>query len=257
MRRGGAMAVTTQPTSISQALAPGKMRLGEVLPVFCEKCGYILHGLPITRCEHCSVLQFQCPECGHHQPINTLRPAFQQMLGRLRAAWLALVVLIKINYFGWLSLAWFAGGAEWSYTYRYQQIGGNWQGAWTPYRIDWGDALGMMILGALFGAVGRMLLLRWLRCWLVGLILAAWVALMMIAGAQYQAWDQELAWSPLTVDFFALAAASGLGAGAGGAVVWWIWVGLVHLFLPKRWAGALLDWQRAMWTPRVTELARE
>ena len=54
-------------------------KLGEELPIFCERCGYSLHGLPQTRCEHCTILQFHCPECGHHQPINTLRPILGQI----------------------------------------------------------------------------------------------------------------------------------------------------------------------------------
>src|SRR4051812_1115331 len=70
-----------------------KVRLGEELPIFCEKCGYSLHGLPQGRCERCTILQFHCPECGHHQPINTLRPAAQRMLGRIRAFALGIWVL--------------------------------------------------------------------------------------------------------------------------------------------------------------------
>jgi len=62
-----------------------KPRLGEELPVFCERCGYSLHGSPRLRCACCAILHFACPECGHHQPINTLRPAVQRVLGRLRA----------------------------------------------------------------------------------------------------------------------------------------------------------------------------
>src|SRR5438067_3089265 len=92
-------------------------KLGEELPVFCERCGYSLHGLPQVRCEHCTLLQFHCPECGHHQPINTLRPAAQTILGRLRAGWLMLVILFKLNLFGWLLFAWVAMGAAWSWQY--------------------------------------------------------------------------------------------------------------------------------------------
>src|SRR5215210_5805288 len=32
------------------------VRLGEELPVFCERCGYALHGMPQTRCAHCEIL---------------------------------------------------------------------------------------------------------------------------------------------------------------------------------------------------------
>src|SRR4051812_47630680 len=79
-----------------------RVRLGEELPIFCERCGYSLHGLPQTRCERCALLHYACPECNHHQPINTLRPAAQRILGRIRAFALGFWVLIKINYFGWL-----------------------------------------------------------------------------------------------------------------------------------------------------------
>ena len=97
-------------------LAP-RVPLGEELPLFCEKCGYSLHGMPPVRCDHCTILQFHCPECGHHQPINTLRPAAHRILGRFRAAALGLNVFIKLNFFGWLLFAWAAMGMEWTYSY--------------------------------------------------------------------------------------------------------------------------------------------
>src|SRR5689334_18238335 len=103
----------------AQPPAPKRVRLGEELPVFCERCGYSLHALPRNRCEQCGVLHFACPECNHHQPINTLRPAAQRVLGRLRAFWLAVSVLFRIAYFGLLLLAWFAMGGEWSYRFDY------------------------------------------------------------------------------------------------------------------------------------------
>src|ERR1051326_4717779 len=50
------------PTTASRArTSPPVPRLGEEPPIFCEKCGYRLHGLPPVRCEHCDILQFQCP----------------------------------------------------------------------------------------------------------------------------------------------------------------------------------------------------
>src|SRR5215207_2089907 len=89
--------------------------LGEELPIFCERCGYSLHGLTQVRCDHCAVLQFHCPECGHHQPINTLRPAVQAALGRVRAWVLGLLVLVRIAYFIPVLIGWAAAGSEWTY----------------------------------------------------------------------------------------------------------------------------------------------
>src|SRR5688500_3369986 len=89
----GANGANGSPPTASPALGtapPRQARLGEELPIFCERCGYSLNGLPQLRCGACSVLHFSCPECDHHQPINTLRPAFQRILGRLRALGLGL-----------------------------------------------------------------------------------------------------------------------------------------------------------------------
>src|ERR1041385_5374650 len=97
-------------------------KLGEELPIFCERCGYSLNGRPQSRCADCKILHFHCPECGHHQPINTLRPAAQRILGRLRALWLCFAVLFKLNFFGWLLFAWVAMGVEWSYRWDNQRV---------------------------------------------------------------------------------------------------------------------------------------
>ena len=107
---GGGAAMPQAPTTAPSA-SP-RVRLGEELPIFCEKCGYSLHGLPQARCERCTVLHYVCPECNHHQPINTLRPAAQRILGRIRAFALGVWVLLKLNYFGWLLFAWFVMGTE-------------------------------------------------------------------------------------------------------------------------------------------------
>ncbi len=251
------MTATTDHSPLPQLATPPKVRLGEELPIFCEQCGYILHGLPMVRCEHCSILQFQCPECGHHQAINTLRPAFQRILGRARATWLALVVLFKLNYFGWLMFAWFMGGYSWCYTYRYQQIGGNWSWSSGPYSFRMADAIGMAILGLLFGMVGRMLLLRWRSGWWVGAVLGLLVVAAMLGGAEFRSRAREMSMSPFGADFIQLTLYSGVGVALGAGVVWWIWSALAYVFLPRPIAGALLDWQRSLSTPRVSGLARE
>src|SRR4051812_6395471 len=97
------MTETTKPPNNDTTKRP---LLGEELPIFCESCGYSLHGLSQARCERCDILQFHCPECGHHQPINTLRPAFQTMLGRVRGAWLVSVITVKLAFFIILLIAW-------------------------------------------------------------------------------------------------------------------------------------------------------
>src|SRR5688500_2155568 len=94
-----------------------RVRLGEKLPVFCERCGYSLHGSIPVRCGACDLLHFACPECNHHQPINTLRPAFQRALARARGLGLVFSVIGKLAFFGVLLFAWFAMGFEWSYRY--------------------------------------------------------------------------------------------------------------------------------------------
>src|SRR5215212_2433183 len=95
------------------------LKLGEELPIFCERCGYSLLGLPQARCADCKILHFHCPECGHRQPINTLRPAAQRIIGRLRALWLCISILFKLNFFGWLLFGWVAMGVEWSYQWTF------------------------------------------------------------------------------------------------------------------------------------------
>ena len=167
---------------VGHAGTAGKLRLGEELPVFCENCGYLLHGSPQVRCDHCQILQFRCPECGHHQPINTLRPAAQRILGRLRAYGLGFVVFFKINFFLWLLFAWVAMGYEWSYRYDYRQMvslrtlagGGSYSAPTQLHMTLTPDVVLAFSLFALpFAMVSRMLLLRWQRGWLMGLILGA------------------------------------------------------------------------------------
>src|SRR6185295_6668500 len=113
---GELVKVAVAETPSRQTASP---KLGAELPIFCERCGYSLLGLPQSRCADCKILHFHCPECGHHQPINTLRPAGQRIIGRLRALWLCLVVFFKLNFFGWLLFAWVAMGVEWSYRWNY------------------------------------------------------------------------------------------------------------------------------------------
>ena len=232
-----------------------RVRLGEELPLFCERCGYSLHGLTQTRCERCDVLHFSCPECGHHQPINTLRPAMQKFLGRLSALGLVVSVFLKLNFFGWLLVAWCAMGYEWSYAYvafRDVDFGNGSTGSFPEFEsraVDAEAIFAFALFAIPFGLVGRLLLLRWRRGWLVGLALGVLVALAVVAGIFLRRWeyaDSPVPMPPPSGELYLLAL---LGAACvlGGAVIAWpVWYAVAHVFLPTRAARALLDWQRSL-----------
>jgi hypothetical protein len=258
---------------IAEPAPTPKQRLGEELPVFCEKCGYSLFGSPQVRCDRCEVLQFHCPECGHHQAINTLRPAFQAILGRIRAITLVVLVLVRIAFFGLLLFAWFIMGMEWSYRWNpgsYQR-GSNEATQIAPDRIpaenDLDRLLAFGIFGFLFGAASRMLLLRWRRGPLVGVVIAALVvgAVMLGAWVQwYDSTDEQFPYPrPFTPAFVQLLGYASAIIVVGATVSWTIWKGLVTVFLPKRAAAALLAWQNSMSDPRpasgriASDLARD
>jgi hypothetical protein len=256
------------PRSAGAQLPPRKIRLGEELPIFCEKCGYALHGLPQSRSAACDILQFHCPECAHHQPINTLRPAFQKLLGRVRAAFLVFSVLFKINFFGWLLVAWFAMGVEFSYTQRWTNVRMTLPGGTRgpvvqqnrtllPQPIQWEDMLAFSLFGLAFGMFGRMLLLRWGTGYVVGFVLAALVALAISLGASIYGWAEDALEHPFTRDFTMCIAAAAVTAALGASIVWGVWYALVTVFLPKRSGQALLDWQQSLSNRPVSELARE
>ena len=265
------------------APAPKRVRLGEELPIFCEKCGYSLHGLPQQRCERCTVLQYKCPECGHHQPINTLRPAAQRILGRIRAFFLACWVFFKFNFFGWLLFAWFGMGVEWSYQFESRQIpvvipttvpavvaGGaapvvkampppTWSYSLVPRPVDVAASMAFVCFALAFGAIGRMLLLRWRHGWAVGAVLAALVLLAVQLGA----WSRENLESrnitvtgPPAQDFHLLSVGGAATLVFGAVIVWPVWLALTHLFLPPKTATALLEWQRSL-SARQREPDRE
>ena len=225
--------------------APPRERWGEELPVFCERCGYSFNGLTQNRCQACAVLHFACPECGHHQPINTLRPAFQRMLGRLRAQGLALIVLVKINFFFWCLLAWAAFGTELARHEIYSRYRGNTLLGPREFQDDLG--LIMLTFSFLFAAIGRMLLLRWRQGVFIGLVIGLLAALAVTIGAYLQRVGYpEPRPSPLTGVFLQYLSCAVVGAGLGGACVWGVWMALTHAFLPKRTATALIEWQRGL-----------
>jgi hypothetical protein len=260
------MTATTDPPSVAAASPPAKLRLGEELPVFCERCGYSLHGLGQLRCERCNILHFHCPECGHQQPINTLRPAFQSILGKVRASFLVWAVLFRLAFFGFLGIAWAAMGGEWSYQYHYlpnapaQVVGKqtyHYELRQTP--LSYEMFLGFGLLGLAYGLVARMLLLRWRRGVIVGVALAVIVMLAVCIGAWLRSFDRRADDPTLVVLPANMLTAAAFGCGCvilGAVIVWPIWCGLVTVFLPKRAGRALLDWQRSQ-SDRVSSLARE
>jgi hypothetical protein len=243
-------------------------KLGEELPIFCERCGYSLNGLPQSRCADCKILHFHCPECGHHQPINTLRPAAQRILGRLRALWLCLAVFFKLNFFGWLLFAWVAMGVEWSYRWNYHgnravTVVGSRGSTRTvpqytviPRELDLESLAAFGCFGLSFGLVGRMLLLRWRRGYLVGLVMAGLMLAAVMGGAKFRQLDLKTQLEPYTRDFMMVALIGASMIVIGAWIVWPIWMVLVRLLLPVRTGTALLEWQRGM-SNRVGKLAQE
>jgi hypothetical protein len=243
---------------------PAPARLGEELPVFCERCGYTLHGLPSNRCGGCGLLHHACPECGHHQPINTLRPAVQRILGRMRAWFLGLAVVARVLLLGAPLVAWVVVGTEFSYRWVWDPNAGGVAGGrgtggpgmaggapvYRPFDLTarWSSVMGVAIFGAVYGALGRMMLLRWPRAWAVGLVLAILAAAALCGGAQWRQWLLEdtpgrLVPPPWTRDWLAFCSAAAGATALAGILAWPVWCGLVFLFLPAATARALLDWQ--------------
>lgn len=243
--------------------APTRIALGEELPIFCERCGYALHGLPPQRCDRCSILHFPCPECGHRQPINTLRPAAQRVLGRVRAFVLGLWVFFKLNFFGWLLFAWWGMGIEWAYEFRPfpdPTQPNNWTYNIVPREVDVEASVAFALFALAFGMVGRMLLLRWRRGWAVGAVLGCLVLGASSFGAWFQAnveWRGTAPSVPVGADFRLLLVSAALTVVFAAVVVWPIWMALAHLFLPERTARALLDWQRSVGTAAPTRARQE
>ena len=263
-------APTPQGSAAAGGMRPGRVRLGEELPVFCERCGYVLHGLPPVRCEHCEILYFRCPECGHSQPINTLRPAVQRTLGRLRAWCVGAWVFVKINIAFWLLFGWGAMGHEWSYHYaqttqRVRMVSGPGRPVQTsiwyvpqPRPLDWESILAFGFFALPTGMVLRMLLLRWRRGYWVGLVVAALVVGAVSCGALLRQHAYEIGSLPgaFTTDLCRLMGLAACCVLLGSSVVFVIWSGLVRLFLPARVATVLLDWQQSP-SDRVSELSRQ
>jgi hypothetical protein len=248
------------------ALPTRRVPLGEELPIFCERCGYCLHGMAQQVCELCTVRQFHCPECGHHQPINTLRPAAQKVLGRVRAFFLCLSVVFKISFFGWLLFAWVMMGYEGSYDYngqRYRSPAGGMIAShpFGPRELDVAQLMGFGLFGLLFGMFGRMLLLRWRRGFKVGLVLSGLICIAASAGAMWRKYELERDGlqlpQPFTSDFLISMFAAVVSLMLGASIAWGIWSALAHVFLPRRTSEALLEWQRSQSNQSAALLGRD
>lgn len=242
--------------NISKFISP---RLGEELPIFCEKCGYSLVGLSQHRCAQCEILQFTCPECGHCQPINTLRPAFQTFLGRLRGAWLAGTVFVKFAFFCLTLLAWFIMGGEFAYQWNYNRATQTSTLLGRP--MDFEAVVAYSVYGFFWAGVARMLLLRWHYGWKVGVVLA-----LLMTGAQFlgvmtrrisdSGRSSGLTEVSLHSDFYLLIVIAACSIILSAGIAWVIWVGLVKAFLPTRTGNALMDWQRSL-SQKASVLTRE
>lgn len=233
----------------------------ETWPLFCERCGHTLVGLPHARCGGCGILHFACPECGGRQPLNTVRPAAQRIAARVRSFFLMGTLLLRVG----LLLAAFASamalGYEASYEYRsltnvrsrpqpMPQPGWTYGYGPRPFRWDEGEVAGVVFAAAV-GLAGRMMLLRFRAGWLPALGLAIWVvggvalgthmraqlldgratANMMVVPPWADSWFERAAWIAGTTWVAAMLA-------------WPLWVGMVRLFLVPRLADPLLSWMR-------------
>ncbi|MDQ3440550.1 MAG: hypothetical protein M3478_09405, partial [Planctomycetota bacterium] len=170
--------IRTGETNASVAMQ--RVPLGAELPLFCERCGYSLNALPQVICEHCAIRQFHCPECGHHQPINTLRPALQRTLGRMRAFTVGAIAFVKLNWFCWHLFFWVIMGFEWAYNWN--RYTGNQEPLWPTFEA----VLAFTIYGTVIGFGSRLMLLRWRSGALVGVVLGAVFCLALVMGFHWR-----------------------------------------------------------------------
>ena len=251
-----AASIRTGGTSAS--VVKQRIPFGAELPIFCERCGYSLNALPQVRCEHCTVLQFHCPECGHHQPINTLRPAMQRTLGRMRAWAVGVIAFMKLNWFGWHLFFWVLMGHEWAFSYNYRTQS---SGALQP---SFEAVLAFSIYATVIGFFSRLLLLRWRSGALVGVVLGAAFSMALILGFHWRVTGRQYYGNNVInpADLVVMTSGRALMTAVTFGVIlatalaaWPIWVGFVRVVMPERAGTALLEWQRSLSDP--LEKARE
>jgi hypothetical protein len=236
------------PAGLPAAEKPGSdyaPRLGEELPLFCERCGYSFHGLPQVQCERCDIRHHRCPECGHSQPINTLRPAFQRILGRMRAAVLCGAVIARVFAIGLALFGWVGMGHEWVFRYNFSSAARGPGTVTLQVREQTGEwAMASIAFGVAFGAVCRLMLLRWRRSWAVGLVLAGLVVTAYVGGAYLRMAGRSAHWPNPWEGSFALVLLETAAAVVGAALLAWpVWRLLVRAFFPPHVAEPLLAWQ--------------
>jgi hypothetical protein len=178
-------------------------------------------------------------------------------------------VLFRINFFGWLLFAWVGMGHEWCYSfahYSYATVQTSpYSAGSTPYQfgpreVDLGQVMGFGIFALAFGMLGRMLLLRWRRGYLIGLTLSALVCGAICLGAMWRKWDWEnynrTAPLPFTPGFLLCLLLTVVCMTLAASIAWGIWSALAHIFLPKATCEALLDWQRSQSNESASFFAR-
>jgi hypothetical protein len=208
------------------------------LPLFCEKCGYMLIGLAPVQCHCCQMQYFRCPWCGNQQPLNTLRPALQQAIASVRGTGMVLLVQVKLSIVFFLLCAWGDFTARWALPYSYPYTG----------VFDLNELFAVCFNAVLTGLAGRLLLLWWRNSLRVGLVWGAVVVLAMVFGVIFRLMEvarfQLVVHAPWTFEFVKyLVVMWGLmllGALAGRR----LWRLGVRLFLPSAASRSLLEWYR-------------
>ena len=133
-----------------------------------------------------------------------------------------------------------------------------------PLSISLEAVLAFAIYGFVIGFFSRLMLLRWRSGALVGVVLGALFAMMLVIGFNWRVSNRQyyggngfpftdavLTPGRLLATFltFCFIAGSALAA-------WPLWVGFVRVAMPERAGNALLEWQRGLSDPSPNPPAR-
>lgn len=207
---------------------------GDEFPLFCERCGYKLYGLPSIRCDCCKLHYFRCPECGSHQQINTLRPALQRGLGWFRGTTLIAVVEAKLVCFGWLLVMWGSYASMWAITWQYPYTG----------LFEARSLVYEGICAFITGAAGRLLVIRRRSSLRVGLIWSTVLVLAMVVAVSLRVYNlRTVLHSPWTIDYAQLTIYIAGLALIGAICALPIYKIAVRLLIPTAAGNWLLEWQ--------------